>query len=150
MPIEFKSTVDRPPEALTRTALYDESSAVLITFDAVLSEQHALDSDISEFPAEEGVPFSDMQVVKPAMVTLSTVITNHPIEPIDLTNLKMYGAALAAKLPSELTPSVAVPGTSREIPVQNRGAPVGAGLAILAQFLNNDPEERKDIEAFSK
>ncbi len=121
----------------TRTAIYDDSSAVLVVFDAVVSEAPKYTSKITSFPAEDGIPFSDLQVNDPIVLNMSIVQTNHPSEIFDLSYWTQLGAGLAGGLAAKelgdgkvLTPA--------------RGAAVGTALAVLAQY--ESPTDVSDRE----
>jgi hypothetical protein len=50
-----------------------------IELDASLSENHSLDSEITQFPVEGGADISDHIRIKPRQLTITGVVTNHPI-----------------------------------------------------------------------
>jgi hypothetical protein len=144
-----KDKINQNKFGAKRTALYDQSGTLLLLFDAVLVENHNFESDISEHPAEDGLQFADMQVIKPVDVSLQVIVSNYPLttfQTLELSSFKQLGAGLAAGLVEKTAQQV---GVSSPLLTQNRLAAIGTSLAVLDQFL--DPEEsRKDIEAFER
>ena len=137
----------------SRTALYDDSGANLVLFDAVLQETSVYTSKISENPAEDGVVFSDMQSFDPVVVTLKIIQSNNPIDIMDLSSYTQLGIGLVAglaagRLKDETAAVLGTVGVGREVVTQNRGAAVGSALAVITSFLLSTGA-RRDIEAFT-
>jgi hypothetical protein len=159
------STDDSQFNALgNRTALYDESGNALVVFDATLTENHSLTSQLSRHPSESGTKISDNQTIDPISVMLSIIVTNNPIEQYTLedfqSKLAQFGAGIAGGLVGSANEGgddeVIVDQTTGDVIfleskdvllTQERGAAVGDILASLAMGLGDDPT-RNDQVAF--
>lgn len=135
-----------------RTAVYDDSGAALVIFDAVISEGHSFKTKISNHPSEDGVQFSDQQTREPVIVTLSIVKSNNPLNSFTLsTDAIPYLTQLGAGLAGGTLDSVKVPGTKVEV----KGAAVGTAIASLTSFIagvvdGNPREDKKAFDALRK
>lgn len=98
------------------TVLIDEYSdpirpKIVMVFDAVTKENHKLSAKVTEFPVENGVIISDHIIHNPTTIELESVVSNNPINQIDLVYPEhIVGSALYN--PSQQLPSYTyVPGT---------------------------------------
>lgn len=63
------------------TVLTKKKSAIgALVLDAILNESHEFTRTATQFPVEQGAPITDHVRQEPARVTISGIVTNHPIK----------------------------------------------------------------------
>lgn len=77
-------------------------SFACIEYDAVTSESHGLDVDITEHPVEEGAAITDHARAKPMAIRQEVVITNTPVNEGTVTDMIQVGLILLTKTPITL------------------------------------------------
>ena len=79
--------VIEPPVTTTIVATTAAGSNVVFTLDANLNETEELESDVSQYPVEDGSPMSDNIALKSSQVSIDGTVTNMSTDYIGSTGL---------------------------------------------------------------
>ena len=77
----IQTTILRPA-ATTGPSLFEGDGNALV-FDALLSESPSDSVEVTEHPVEEGIPITDNSQDLPSQLSMTVLITNSPLNPVD-------------------------------------------------------------------